>query len=193
VPRELFVGPSNAKVAYSDAVLRIKAGETQRTLLVPMVLARMLQGAGLKPTDRALDVGGGFGYSAAILSRLVGSVTMLESDVGFTSAARPAFTDLGAASIAAVTGPLEMGWAAAAPYDLILINGAVETGFEGLLGQLAPGGRLVAVVRELGQTGRASKAKRFEKLANGAIGEKWLFDAAAEPLAPFRRAAAFAF
>jgi protein-L-isoaspartate(D-aspartate) O-methyltransferase len=183
VPRENFVDAAQAALAYSDARLVVGG----RALLEPMVLARMLAEAGVKPTDRALDVGGARGYSAAILAELAASVVALE-DFAAADVAPPA-----GARVQRVVGPLDQGWGAGAPYDFILVNGAVETNLAGLLSQLAPGGRMVAVVREPGQTGRASKAIRFDKLASGAVGEKWMFDAAAAPLEPFRRPAAFVF
>ena len=92
-----------------------------------------------------------------------------------------------------MTGPLEKGWTANAPYDLILVNGAVEEGYQSLFDQLAPGGRVVAVVRQPGQTGRAAKAMRFDRLPSGVIARKWLFDAAAATLKPFARVPAFIF
>lgn len=179
VPREDYVEPAQRSLAYSDAALRAGA----RTLLTPMVLGRMLQGAALKAGDRALDIGGG-GYSAAILARLVARVTRLDDSA-------PAVPP--PAGVVAVIGPLEKGWAAGAPYDVILVNGAVEDGFRPLFDQLAPGGRLVAEVRESGHAGRAARVIRFDRLENGVIGEKWLFDAAAETLPAFRRAPAFVF
>ena len=192
-PREAFVGAPNAAVAYSDAVLRVRAAGSERTLLAPMVLARMLQGAGLKSTDRALDIGGGLGYSAAVLAGLVANVTALESDPALTAGAAAALARAGLTTASAVTGPLEKGWPASGPYDFILINGAVEAGYEALFGQLAPGGRLVAVVREPGHSGRSARAMRFDRLDSGVIGEKWLFDAAADTLSAFGRAPAFVF
>ncbi len=192
-PREQFVGDANQDVVYSDAVLRVRAGAADRALLAPMVLARMLQGAGLKSTDRVLDIGGGLGYSAAVLAGLAGTVTALESDPALTAGAAAAFASAGLTTASAVTGPLEQGWQAGAPYDFILVNGAVEAGFESLFKQLAPGGRLVAVVREPGHSGRSARAMRFERLQSDVIGEKWLFDAAAETLAGFMPAPAFVF
>ncbi len=186
VPREDFVDPANAALAYSDAALKVGG----RALLEPMILARMIANANLAAGDRVLDVGGARGYSAAILAKLAGHVVALEDAAAFGEGAKAA---PGVDNVEFATGPLDKGWAAGGPYDCILVNGAVETNFQGLLDQLATGGRMVAVVRESGRTGRAAKAVRFEKLASGAIGEKWLFDAAAATLDAFRRPAAFVF
>ena len=193
LPREKFVAPADAAVAYSDAVLTVSAGATERALLTPMVLARMLQGADVKAGDKALDLAGGLGYSAAILTRLGAEVTSLDVEPDFAKSATAALCQLGVSAARAVTGPLEKGWTANAPYDLILVNGAVEEGYQSLFDQLAPGGRLVAVVRQPGQTGRAAKAMRFDRLPSGVIARKWLFDAAAATLKPFARVPAFVF
>ncbi len=193
VPREQFVGAANALIAYSDASLRVRAGASERALLSPMVLARMLQGATLRKSVRALAIGDGFGYSAAILAAIVASVVSLDVEPAFEAAARDAFAALGLGNATAATGLLEKGWPGAAPYDFILINGAVEANYRALFDQLAPGGRLVSVVRGSNETGRSTKATLFSKLEGGAVGEKWLFDAAAETLGPFRRVPAFVF
>ena len=89
----------------------------------------------------------------------------------------------------AVSGPLEAGRPADGPFDVILVNGAVERGLDTLLSQLAPGGRLVCICRAPGQ---AAKATRFEAV-DGKIGRRALFDAAAATLAPFAALPAFAF
>ena len=87
------------------------------------------------------------------------------------------------------SGPLEAGRPADGPFDVILVNGAVERGLDTLLSQLAPGGRLVCICRAPGQ---AAKATRFEAVG-GKIGRRALFDAAAATLAPFAALPAFAF
>ncbi len=193
IPREAFVGDMHGPVAYSDAMLRVRAGAAERVLLTPMVLGRLLQGAAVRRGDRALDVGGGFGYSAAILAAMGASVVALEDDPGLSSGAAEALARCGAAGVSAATGPLDAGWAQNAPYNVILINGAVETDFAALFDQLAPRGRLVAVTRAPGQSGLATKAMRFERLEGHVRGEKWLFDAAAETLPAFRRKPGFVF
>lgn len=193
VPREKFVGVDASSLAYSDAVLIVKAGDVSRTLLTPMTLARLLATTGVRRGDRALDIGGGLGYSAAILAALGASVVALEAGEAMTSAARAALAGVGSNGVDVVAGGLADGCAAKAPYDLILINGAVEFGVESLFAQLAPGGRLAAIVRTPGQSGRSARATRFERLASGVIAERWLFDAAATTLDAFRQPPAFVF
>ena len=192
VPRERFLGAGDAEFAYSDAPLTATSGQVRRQLLLPMVLARMIQNAAVSSTTRVLDVGGGNGYSAAVLAQLAGSVTALESDAGFGAAATALFAELGISNARAVTGPLGEGAAAQGPFDLILVNGAVEAGLERLFASLAPGGRLIAILREPGQVGLSGKATRFDRVA-GKMSSKMLFDAAAPVLEGFERRAGFVF
>jgi protein-L-isoaspartate(D-aspartate) O-methyltransferase len=87
-----------------------------------------------------------------------------------------------------VTGPLDQGYAANAPYDAILINGSVEVRPEALLQQLAEGGRLVCVKGR----GRAARATLYVRTGD-AVGERALFEAAAPLLAPFVQLPGFTF
>lgn len=144
VPRERFVAAKLQPLAYSDGALLLKPagqGGIARFLMPAAPFARMVQLAEVKPTDRVLDVGAGSGYSAAVLARLAGNVVALESDADLAEAARRNLE-----GVKIVTGALEAGWAAEAPYDVILVNGAVEHIPPALFDQLADGGRLVAVV-----------------------------------------------
>src|SRR5271170_7866601 len=86
-PRELFVAPAQARLAYLDCD-QPALGSSSRRLLAPLTLARLLQAAVVAPGDRALDVAGGSGYSAAILERMGARVVALESDAGAADAAR---------------------------------------------------------------------------------------------------------
>lgn len=192
VPRERFVGAQNAAIACSDAVLTVKGAGESRRLLTPMVLARLIQAANLTPASRVLDVAGGAGYSAAVLAGLCAHVVALESDAGLTAQARANCEALGLANVEAVTGSLAAGLPAKGPFDVILVNGAVESGLEGLIGNLAPGGRLLAIRREPGQSGLAGKATRYDVVA-GVRGARTLFDAAGSILPGFARKAAFSF
>lgn len=189
VPREAFLPAELAAIAYSDAALTVHG----RRMLSPMVFARMVQTAGIKRSDRILDVAGAAGYSAAVLAGLGDEVVALEVEPALTEAANAGFRAAGVANARAVTGPLEAGFAAGAPFDVIVVNGLIEVEPSALLAQLAEGGRLVAVVRQPGdQAGRAGRVTLFEK--NGAlVGGREVFDAAASLLPGFGRAPAFAF
>lgn len=145
LPRERFVPATARDVAYVDEDLPIGGS---RYLTEPMVLARLIQLAGVKPTDKVLDVAAATGYSSLLLARLAHSVVALEADAALAEAARPLLAEFGAGRVIQVQGSPTAGAPANAPFDVILMNGAVAGEPRTLLGQLAEGGRLVAVVRK---------------------------------------------
>ena len=139
VPREDHLPAALQGLAYADAALEVGPG---RWLLEPMVLGLLLTHARPAAGERVLIVGAATGYSAAVCARLGLVVTALESDAGLATAAQ-------AAGVAIVEGPLTEGWPDAAPYDLILFKGAIETVPEAIAGQLAEGGQAAAVEFEM--------------------------------------------
>ena len=191
LPRERFVPEGKADLAYLDfdiAVKEASAGEPARRLLKPMVLAKMVQAAEVEASDHVLDVGCATGYSSAVLSRLARSVVALEEDEALARLARENLKAVGAANVTIVTGPLTEGWPAAAPYDVIFVNGATEIVPQELARQLKAGGRLVAVL------GRppASQAMLY-RCVGGDISGWPIFDAAAPVLPGFVAPPAFVF
>ncbi len=186
VPRELFVPPSLAGQAYLDGDIPLGAG---RVLLKPMVLAKLIQGAQVSAADHVLDVGCGTGYSSAVLSRLVNSVVALEEDATFARMAQEALSaGVGAAKITVAIGPLTAGWPTAAPYDVILLNGAIEIAPEILGRQLKPQGRMACIF------GRAPTGKAMiYRMIEGHLVGRPIFDASAPVLPGFAAPAAFVF
>jgi protein-L-isoaspartate(D-aspartate) O-methyltransferase len=188
VPRERFVLPGRESLAYIDRDLPVSLHPERRSMLAPMVLARMIQALEIEPGMRVLDVAAGLGYSSAVLARLGATVTALESDETLASAARERLASVGADGVTVVVGPLQDGHAASAPYDAILINGAVDVKPEALIRQLTPSGRLVCVHGR----GRSAKATLHVR-AGRAAGSRNLFDAAAPVLSDFEAERGFVF
>ena len=185
VPRELFVPQAMAGLAYQDGDIAIGGG---RALLKPMVLAKLIQAAQVGPGDHVLDVGCATGYASAVLSRLAGSVVALEGDESLAGRARQALAAAGAAQVSVVSGPLPDGWAAAAPYDFILVDGATEIVPEMLGKQLKPSGRLACIF------GRAPAARAMlYRVVEGRLAGRPIFDAAAPVLPGFVAREAFVF
>lgn len=188
LPRERFVPGRNASLAYLDLDVTVTSGTSPRRLLKPMVLAKLIQAADIGPQDRALDLACSTGYSTALLARLARQVVALEEDATLARHARENLAAVGAGNAEVVSGPLPEGWSAAAPYDVILMNGAAEVVPERLLRQLKEGGRLVGVV------GRppASKAMMY-LVSGGQTSAVPIFDAAAPALPGFAEPPAFVF
>lgn len=185
VPREMFVPAARRAVAYLDQDAPVS--ESGRALLKPMVFAKLIQAADITDTDRVLDVGCATGYSAAVLGKLAGHVVALEEDAAMGRGASEMLAQAGT-NIAVASGPLAAGWAKGAPYDVIVVEGAVEVVSDSLLSQLKEGGRLVAVVGS-GPMGKATLYRR----AGGHAGALPVFDAAAPLLPGFAQPAAFVF
>jgi protein-L-isoaspartate(D-aspartate) O-methyltransferase len=190
VPRERFIPEHKQGLAYLDLdVPVLGAGREPRRLLKPMVIAKLIHAAEIGATDHVLDVACATGYSSVILSRLAGSVIALEEDADLARTAKQVVAELGATNVTVVTGPLTDGHPAQAPYDAILLNGAIEISPQALLGQLKPGGRLVAVIGER----PIGKATLFRRSMSGHLGSQSLFDAAAPLLPGFAKPAEFVF
>jgi protein-L-isoaspartate(D-aspartate) O-methyltransferase len=183
VPRERFVPADKIDLAYLDLDIPLGQSASARRLLKPMVLAKLIQAAAPQVADHVLDIACGTGYSSALLAELAGDVTALEEDKAL---ARLAEKNLGG-SAKVVSGPLAAGWAADAPYDVILLNGASEIVPQLLFPQLKEGGRLVCV---LGSS--PGKAMLYLR-SGGEVGGRPLFDAAAPLLPGFIKAPAFVF
>lgn len=155
-PRERFLPEELRGIAYVDEDITISPG---RSLLEPVILARLLQELELSPGDAVLDIASGTGYAAAVMARLAGSVFALESNSALQARASELFGELALDNIVPVEGDLTAGCAEHAPFNAILIEGAVDSVPQAILDQLAEGGRLAAVVLDRG-IGRATLYRR---------------------------------
>lgn len=185
LPRELFVPAGRRGIAYIDDDLPLGKG---RAMMAPMALARLVQAADVQPDDLVLVVGAGTGYSAALLARLAGSVIAVESDPELGGRAGEIMAEQAIDNVAVVQGPLTEGWAKAAPYSVILIDGAVAEIPEAISAQLGEGGRLVTMVTD-GGIPHGTLIRRF----SGHLSRLTLFDAGAPVLKDFLRAPSFSF
>jgi protein-L-isoaspartate(D-aspartate) O-methyltransferase len=185
LPRERFLPPALVQLAYLDGDVPVRRG---RTLLRPMVLAKLVQAARIDRDDRVLDLGCATGYSAAVISRLAGSVVALEEDADLARQAKEALAAVGAANVEVVTGPLAAGWPAGGPYDVIFLDGATEIRPDSLGPQLKPDGCVVGVYSPTA----ASKATIFHFIEGHVVGRP-VFDAAARVLPGFSAPPQFVF
>jgi protein-L-isoaspartate(D-aspartate) O-methyltransferase len=182
--RERFVPERRQAIAYLDLDVPLD-GAGGRALMKPMVLAKLIQAAEVGTRDRVLVVGCGTGYSAAILVQLAGTVVALEEDAALAkTAAQLAAGD----EVAVVTGPLAAGWPKAAPYAVILLDGAAEVVPPALFDQLGDGGRLVGVIGRV-PIGRGTVYRR----SGAHVSARAEFDAVAPPLPGFAKPPAFVF
>jgi protein-L-isoaspartate(D-aspartate) O-methyltransferase len=185
VPRERFVpGPAQA-LAYADSPVEVAP---RRYLIDARSFSKLLQLADVRPGDKVLDVAPATGYSSAILARLGGQVIALEQDADLVRIASDTLYAEGCKTVTVVQGALTEGVKADAPYDVIFINGAVESVPDSLLAQLAEGGRLVAIL----QNGPQGQAHIYLK-EDGVVGGRPDFDATVPALAGFKRPVGFVF
>lgn len=147
VPRENFVPAAHRAFAYRDATIELGGG---RYLNTPLATGRLINAAGIRSGDRVLLIGSATGYAAAVLAKLAREVVALESDAEMVAAARVALAGIG--NVALVEGPLAEGWATGAPYDAIVIDGAIENFPDALAGQVRPAGRIVTGLVDRGVT-----------------------------------------
>ena len=186
LPREAFVAPDQRSVAYVDDDIKIASN---RYLMEPMVLARLLQALAPGPDDVSLYIGCGSGYGVAVLASLCNTVIGLECDAKLLARASELFLELEIDNAVAVAGSLDKGYAEQGPYGSVFIEGAVEHVPSVILDQLVEGGRLAAVIRYGKSLGEATIIQRV----GDRYGRRVIFDAAASDLPGFKVASGFNF
>jgi len=178
VPREQFVPEAHRPLAYLDRSVPLGA---DRKLPPPEATGLLLTAIGPRPGQKALVVGAATGYSAAVLADIGLDVVALESEATFVGSAA-------SHGLTVVNGPLEAGHAKAAPYDVIIIDGAIEHLPDALVDQLRDGGMVGYAAIDRGVTRLAIGRK-----AGNSIGLRSIADCGVAPLPGFSRPRAFTF
>ena len=163
VPREAFVSPGYAHLAYGDHPLPIEA---QQTISQPYIVGLMIEAAEIKPGDTVLEVGSGSGYAAAVISRIAGKVIGIERQHDLAEVSRERLQRLGYDNVEIVEGDGTRGFPNGAPYDAILAAASGSHVPQSLVDQLRPGGRLVM---PLGGPGWVQQLVRVTKQRDGSL------------------------
>jgi len=184
-PRERFVPRAMREIAYAGTEIDLGGG---RVLLEPRVFAKMLEAASVGSGDLVLDLAPASGYSTAVLARLAEAVVAVEPDEGLAKQAGETLAALEIDNAVVIAGDPAAGDPAHGPFDVIFINGAIETLPETLADQIKPGGRIVAIMIE----GGVSRCRVMTR-GHGVVSGTDMFDASAPVLAGFERPRAFEF
>ena len=184
VPMEDYLPAALRPVAYSGENLDLGGG---RVLLEPRSLGKMVDLLDPQPGDLILDLGCGYGYSSAVLARLVQAVVAIEDDPERAAEAERRLSEAGVFNVAVLNAPLSEGAPGQGPYDAILVNGGVEEIPPAILDQLKDGGRIVAPFLE-GALGVVRVGHRI----HGRVNWRYGFNALAPLLPGFQRQRGFA-
>ncbi len=185
VPREAYVPASLTEAAYIGENVPLAPG---RVLLEPRTFAKMLDALSIGGGDLMLHLGCGLGYGAAVAARFAEAVVAVEDDADMAREAEATLAEQGADNVAVVHNPLTEGAASLGPYDVILIEGAIEALPDAIASQLKDGGRIAALFAE-----GALGVVRIGYKVDGAISWRFAFNAGAPVLPGFARRTAFAF
>lgn len=184
VPRELFVPSEQEDAAYAGVNVPLGRG---RVVLAPRTMAKVLQAADIQPDELVLDVGAGLGYSSALAARMAEAVIALEEDAELALEAEGALSEASADNVAVINGALANGASKHGPYDVVLIEGAVQDIPDALVDQLKEGGRIAAIFLE----GALGMARVGYKDGQG-VSWRFAFNAAAPVLPGFEKRREFA-
>ncbi|AGI68952.1 putative protein-L-isoaspartate O-methyltransferase [Octadecabacter antarcticus 307] len=185
VAREDYVPDAKREAAYVGENVDIGAG---RVLLEARTLAKMLEAVDVQPNDVVLDLGCGLGYSTAVLAQLADFVVAVEDEPDRAQEAQQNLSDHGVDNAAVFEGALVDGAAKNGPYDVIILQGAVEHIPSNLLAQIKDGGRIVAIFTE-----GALGVVRIGRKVDGAVNWRMSFNAGAPMLPGFAKEAEFTF
>jgi protein-L-isoaspartate(D-aspartate) O-methyltransferase len=183
VQREAFVPRDRREAAYMGENLTLGQG---RVMLEPRTLAKLLDALDIQPTELVLDLGCGLGYSSAVLARLADAVVAVEEDDTMAAEAQERLARASVDNAAVIHGPLVAGAAKHAPYDVITVQGGVETIPQPLIDQLRDGGRIGAVFME-----GALGVVRVGYKSGDKVSWRFVFNASAPVLPGFGKHAGF--
>jgi len=183
VPREEFLPETQRGLAYRDTAVPIAHG---RAANLPIATGKLLTRADVRPTDHVLLIGAAGGYAAAVLAMLAKDVVAVESDPALVAIARKALAPY--ANVELIEGDLAAGAPAVAPYDLLVVDGAVQHLPQALIDQIKPGGRVVAGLDDNGVTRLAAGVR-----TDGGFGLASFADVDCVMLPGFARPRAFTF
>ena len=185
IKREYFVPTENKDTAYVGEHIQIG---NHRVILDSRTLAKMLDAVDVTDCELVLDVGSGYGYSAAIIAHLAEAVVALESEDKPANEMQNALIDHGIDNVIVERGSLFSGAASHAPYDVIFLQGGVELIPSEILTQLKEGGRIVAIFMQ----GSLGSVKIGYKL-NNEVSWRFAFNAGAPVLEGFKKEMTFTF
>jgi protein-L-isoaspartate(D-aspartate) O-methyltransferase len=186
VPRERFVPKLLRGVAYADEDLRLPGGGH---LIEPLALARLIEAARIRPHEVVLVLGCATGYAGAVLARLAATVILIQPDQAAVERIEKLLEELAVDNVVVLANDDPCaGHPSQAPYDVILLVGAVDAVPSALCDQLGEGGRLVAVI----DGGRVGKGTVFTRL-HGVVGKQVVFDAQIPRLPGLKAREEFAF
>ena len=183
VPREVYAPDDLREAAYMGEHLILGA---DRVVLEPRTFAKMLEVLDVQQDHTVLDLGCGLGYSTAVLARLADFVAGVEDDEDRATEAQALLSENNVDNAAVLSGSLAEGVAKSGPYDIIMVQGAVETVPEVILEQLREGGRIACIFAE----GSLGVVRVGHKL-NGRVSWRFAFNATAPLLSDFQKEAAF--
>ena len=178
VPREEFVPPAYMALAFSDMEIPLETGAAGERMWAPKLEARVLQELAVKKSDRVLEVGTGSGYFTALVAHRAAQVHSVEIKPALADFGRDNLSRHGADNVTFDIGDAARGWAKHAPYDVIVLTGSTPLLPAALIEQLAPGGRLFAVIGDA----PVMVARLMTCTAPGACGSVDLFETQLAPL-----------
>ncbi len=185
VPREMYVPEEKVEAAYAGDNIELGA---RRVILEPRTFSKMLDALNLGPQDMVLDLGCAYGYSAAVLARMVEAVVAVEEDPDMAREAVTLLAEHGVDNAAVVEAPLAEGAPQHGPYDAIVLEGAAEAMPDAILAQLKDGGRIAALFSE-----GALGVMRMGYKIDGEMSWRFEFNAGAPVLPGYERARDFVF